>query len=233
MEKVSAFDLNVWTPDNNFTNPTCHSFSELDILLGVTCHTFAAGTHNTSKFIGDYERGLLSHTTVGLQGSGVDFIILYDRVYDVTHYVKAIRENQEPTTDRDEGKNLDNNPQAYLTPTLNKVIMNSLGSDATELYEALFGSTEYIACLEEMFYTGLLDDQFDTFCYTLNIMMCEFVRVFYPPPPPRSSMLVPPRTPVFALSYLTSSPLSIVLLVAVIAFCSSVAPPREYPHKRR
>ena len=171
MEKVSAFDLNVWTPDNNFTNPTCHSFSELDILLGVTCHTFAAGTLNTSKFIGDYERGLLSHTTVGLQGSGVDFIILYDRVYDVTNYVKAIRENQEPTTDGDKGMNLDNNPQAYLTPTLNKVIMNSLGSDASELYEALFGSSEYIACLEEMFYTGLLDDQFDTFCYTLNIMM--------------------------------------------------------------
>ena len=171
MEKVSAFDLNVWTPDNNFTNPTCHSFSELDILLGVTCHTFAAGTQNTSKFIGDYERGLLSHTTVGLQGSGVDFIILYDRVYDVTNYVKAIRENQEPTTDGDEGMNLDNNPLAYLTPTLNKVIMNSLGSDATDLYEALFGSSEYIACLDEMFYTGILDDQFDTFCYTLNIMM--------------------------------------------------------------
>ncbi len=105
MEKVSAFDLNVWTPDNNFTNPTCHSFSELDILLGVTCHTFAAGTQNTSKLIGDYERGLLSHTTVGLQGSGVDFIILYDRVYDVTNYVNAIRENQEPTTDGDEGMN--------------------------------------------------------------------------------------------------------------------------------
>ena len=26
-------------------------------------------------------------------------------------------------------------------------------------------------CLEEMFYTGLLDDEFDTFCATLNIMM--------------------------------------------------------------
>jgi hypothetical protein len=96
---------------------------------------------------------------------------LYDRVYDVTNYVKAIRENQEPTTDGDEGMNLDNNPLAYLTPTLNKVIMNSLGSDATDLYEALFGSSEYIACLDEMFYTGILDDQFDTFCYTLNIMM--------------------------------------------------------------
>ena len=49
--------------------------------------------------------------------------------------------------------------------------MNSLGGDATDLYEALFGSSEYIACLEEMFYAGLLDDEFDTFCYTLNIMM--------------------------------------------------------------
>ena len=52
-----------------------------------------------------------------------------------------------------------------------RIIMNSLGGDATDLYEALFGSSEYIACLEEMFYKGLLDDEFDTFCYTLNIMM--------------------------------------------------------------
>jgi hypothetical protein len=174
MKKVSEFNLDIYTPENNFTNPTCQSFSELDILLGVTCHTFAAGTQNTSKFIGDYERGLLSHTTVGLKESGIDFTVLYDRVYDVTNYAKAIRENQEPTIDNEEVKNLDNNPAAYLTPTLNKVIMNSLGSDATELYEALFGSSEYIACLEEMFYAGLLDDQFDTFCYTLNIMMCKY-----------------------------------------------------------
>ena len=68
-------------------------------------------------------------------------------------------------------RRLDNNPAAWLTPTLNKVVMNSLGGDATDLYEALFGSSEYIACLEEMFYHGLLDDEFDTFCATLNIMM--------------------------------------------------------------
>ena len=47
-------------------------------------------------------------------------------------------ENQEPTTDEDEGKQLDNNPQTYLTSTLSKVIMNLLDTDATELYEALF-----------------------------------------------------------------------------------------------
>jgi len=180
MAKVDAFDLNVYTPFNNFTNPTCQSFSELDILLGITCHTFMAGSKNTSKFIGDYtlasgELGVLSHTTVGLQGSGIDFIIMYDRVYDVTNYVKAIRENQEPTTDEDEGKKLDNNPQAYLTSTLNKVIMNSLGTDATELYEALFGSVEYIQCLEELFYVGVLDDEFDTFCYMLNMMMYSMI----------------------------------------------------------
>jgi chitin synthase len=98
-------------------------------------------------------------------------------VYDVTTYIKAINENQEPTLDEEE-RTYDNNPAAYLTPTLNKVIMNSLGGDATDLYEALFGSSEYIACLEEMFYTGLLDDEFDTFCYTLNIMMyCMLVFV--------------------------------------------------------
>jgi len=170
MEKVRGFNLDVYTPENNFTNPACQSFSELDILLGMTCHTFAAGSNGTAKFLGDYERGILSHTTVGLNAEGISWFSLYDRVYDVTNYVKAINENREPVVD-EEDETLDNNPAAYLTSTLNKVIMNSLGGDATDLYEALFGSSEYIACLEEMFYTGLLDDEFDTFCYTLNIMM--------------------------------------------------------------
>jgi len=170
MEKVQAYNLDVYTPDNNFTNPSCASFSDLDVLLGITCHTIAAGSNGTAKFLGDYERGMLSHTTVGLGADGIQWFALYERVYNVTNYIRAINENREPVKDEGEN-NLDNNPAAYLTPTLNKVIMNSLGGDATDLYEALFGSTEYIACLEETFYVGLLDDEFDTFCYTLNIMM--------------------------------------------------------------
>ena len=170
MEKVEAFSLNIQGPENNFTNPTCSSLNDLDVLLGITCHTFAAGSQGVNKFLGDFQRGELSHTTVGLQAAGVKWFSIYDRVYDVTTYVDAIEENMEPAVEG-EIQSLDNNPAAYLTPTLNKVIMNSLGSDATDLYEALFGSSEYIACLEEMFYTGLLDDELNTFCYTLNIMM--------------------------------------------------------------
>ncbi|KAL9180636.1 hypothetical protein ACHAXT_011089 [Thalassiosira profunda] len=178
MEKVDSFGLNVEGPENNFTNPTCDSFSDLDVLLGITCHTFAAGSQGVNKFLGDFQRGELSHTTVGLNGDDIEWFSIYDRVYDVTTYVDAIRENQEPVGAGEDEPSLDNNPAAYLTPTLNKVIMNSLGGDATDLYEALFGSSEYIACLEEMFYTGLLDDEFDTFCYTLNIMMyCMLVFV--------------------------------------------------------
>jgi chitin synthase len=170
MQKVDAFQLNVYSPENNFTNPTCASFTELDQLLGITCHTFAAGSNGTQKFLGPYERGILKHTTYALQELGVSYITIYDRVYDVTTYVRDIRQNQEPAPSGEE-PSLNNNPSAWLTPTLNKVIMNSLNSDATDLYEALFGSTEYIACLEELFYTGLLDDDPNTFCATLNIMM--------------------------------------------------------------
>ncbi|KAL7521540.1 hypothetical protein ACHAWX_006221 [Stephanocyclus meneghinianus] len=177
MQKIEAYQLNVYSPDNNFTNPTCASFTELDVLLGITCHTFAAGSNGTQKFLGPYERGLLKHTTFALQELGVEYITIYDRVYDVTTYVRAVRENQEPAPDGEE-PSLNNNPAAWLTPTLNKVIMNSLGGDATDLYEALFGSAEYIACLEEEFYTGLLDDEPNTFCATLNIMMyCMLVFV--------------------------------------------------------
>ena len=39
MQKVEAYNLNVEGPYNNFTNPTCASFSDLDVLLGITCHT--------------------------------------------------------------------------------------------------------------------------------------------------------------------------------------------------
>ena len=170
MVKVDAFGLNVHGPENNFTNPVCHDFTDLDVLLGITCHDFAAGSSGVNKFLGDFKRGELSHTTPGLNDMGIKWFSLYDRVYDVTHYVDATNENQEPVAEG-EIANLDNNPQAYLTPTLNKVIMNSLRADATDLYEALFGSEEYIACLEEMFYIGILDDEFDSFCYTLNIMM--------------------------------------------------------------
>jgi len=189
MEKVDAYQLNVEGPANNFTNPTCASFSDLDVLLGITCHTFAAGSQGVNKFLGDFQRGELSHTTQGLNGDGVSWIAIYDRVYDVTNYINAINENSERKLLQGEGEEIDDeqtedlqhralqgeeasaNPQAYLTPTLNKVIFNSLNADATDLYEALFGSSEYIACLEEMFYTGQLDDSFDSFCNTLNIMM--------------------------------------------------------------
>jgi len=170
MQKIEAYNMNVEGPENNFTNPTCASFSDLDVLLGITCHTFASGSQGVNKFLGDFVRADLSHTSPALNGQGIHWFALYDRVYDVTVYVNAIRSNQEPTLNGEE-PNLNNNPEAYLTPILNKVIMNSLGKDGTDLYEALFGSSEYIGCLEEMFFHGLLDDSTDTFCATLNVMM--------------------------------------------------------------
>ncbi|KAL7491572.1 hypothetical protein ACHAWT_000956, partial [Skeletonema menzelii] len=170
LAKIEAYKLNVYTPENNFTNPTCQSFTDLDVLLGITCHTFAAGSNGTAKFLGDYHRAILSHTSVGLNSEGTQWFALYDRVYDVTNYIKKINENRDPKAD-DEDESLDNNPAAYLTPTMNKVIMNSLGGDGTSLYENLFGTTEYVHCLEEMFYKGILDDSVDTFCHTLNILM--------------------------------------------------------------
>jgi chitin synthase len=170
MNKVEAFKLNVESPTNNFTNPTCQSFTELDELLGITCHTFAAGSKGVNKFLGDFERAQFRVYTNGLNSDGIKWFHINNRVYDVTNYIKKIDENREPTTDG-EDESLDNNPEAYLTPTLNKVIMNSLGGDGTDLYNALFGSPEYIQCLEEMFYHGILDDSTDTFCATLNVMM--------------------------------------------------------------
>eukprot|EP00984_Skeletonema_dohrnii_P018612 scaffold8722_cov105-Skeletonema_dohrnii-CCMP3373.AAC.2 len=174
MEKVEAYKLNVESPVNNFTNPTCQSFTELDELLGITCHTFAAGSNGVNKFLGDFERAQFRVYTNGLNSDGLQWFHINNRVYDVTSYIKKINENREPTTDG-EDESLDVNPAAYLTPTLNKVIMNSLGGDGTDLYEALFGSPEYVQCLEEMFYHGILDDSTDSFCATLNVMMLSML----------------------------------------------------------
>ena len=103
MEKVIGYNLDEYTPENDFTNPTCASLSDLDIFLGVTCHTFAAGSNGTAKFIGDYERGTVRHTTLELNELGLQWFTLYDRVYDVTNYIKAINENREPNESGDEG----------------------------------------------------------------------------------------------------------------------------------
>ena len=62
MEKVRAYELDIYSPDNTFTNPSCASFSDLDQLLGITCHTFAAGSNGTAKFLGNCECQLCRFT---------------------------------------------------------------------------------------------------------------------------------------------------------------------------
>lgn len=170
MEKITALNMSSYHPENNFTNPTCPGIDDMDKLLGTSCHTFMAGNNGTYKFLGQYERGLLSLTAAELNKNNRHWFSLYDRVYDVTDYIIAVNKKRQWMNGELE-TNLDFNEAAYLTPTLNKVIVRSLGTDATNLYESLFGSAEYIGCLETMFYTGLLDEDFDTFCYALNIMM--------------------------------------------------------------
>ncbi|KAL7552851.1 hypothetical protein ACHAWF_016096 [Thalassiosira exigua] len=169
-EKVDRFGLDEYSPSNNFTNPICPDLDDIDNLMGVYCHTFAAGRNGTAKYLGDYERGVLSHTWYQLNEDGLDWFALYGRVYDVTPYIRSIDDKREWASDGPE-VNLDDNPEAYLFPTLNKVILNSLGMDGTKLYEELFGTPEYIDCLEEMFYHGILDDEFDQVCHVLNILM--------------------------------------------------------------
>ena len=166
MQKVEAFGLNVKGPGNNFTNPTCPYFNDIDIALGInTCHTFATGYAGVKQYLGDFERGTVSYSTYQLNKFDFNWIIIYDRVYDVTKYVNAIRENFDLDSAINQAKggsyssaDNKNNAAAWLTPTLNMVIMNGLRSNATDLYVALFGSNEYLDCLEDQFFIGILDD---------------------------------------------------------------------------
>lgn len=43
--------------------------------------------------------------------------------------------------------------------------------DATEVYAELFGHDDYIDCLEELFYVGVIDTRYNQTCHALNILM--------------------------------------------------------------
>ncbi|KAL7526565.1 hypothetical protein ACHAWF_005268 [Thalassiosira exigua] len=82
-------------------------------------------------------------------GTRENWVVMHGTIYDVKDLIyrhpvtlpQKCMDNQEPSVGGEE-VSLEHNPTAHLTPTLNKVIMNSLGEDTTDLYEALFGSSE-------------------------------------------------------------------------------------------
>ena len=87
-----------------------------------------------------------------------------NQVYNVTSYVKNIKSSNSLTWTRtiDESS-----PGAYLTMNLNKLVINKLNEDATDVFQALFGpevQDEYQQCLDKMFYIGEINRAEDPGC---------------------------------------------------------------------
>eukprot|EP00970_Alexandrium_tamarense_P017272 scaffold8975_cov173-Alexandrium_tamarense.AAC.1 len=148
-------------------------------VIMVSCSVFFVGVFGFVPLLLCKEDEIFSMQDIWLQ-SGENWVVVHGRIYDVKDLIYRHPGGVDGIVDflgKDASKVFPRSPPIALPRKC--LDMEKVDAyNATDLYEALFGSSEYIACLEEMFYTGLLDDEFDTFCYTLNIMMyCMLVFV--------------------------------------------------------
>lgn len=143
----------------------CTDFTAVDELVGLPCHDFATGPNGAWDFLKDYEHGVLAFSYDDLKNDpNLDFIIIHNRVYNVTNYVNAIKNDESNLIEED-------HEYAYLEEQLNSIVINKLNEDATEVYDMLFGKVDPRYCLDDLFYVGVIDDRSDPVCHALNIIM--------------------------------------------------------------
>ena len=143
----------------------CSSFDEVDQLVNLECHTDVVGFSGVNKYLGHYERGLLAHKPSDLKmDADMHWVSIYDRVYNVTGYLNLI---QDETT----GKYDFDSDNAYLHDDLNTMIKNTMGEDATSVYEALYDDDVALSCLDDLFYVGIVDGQPNIYCHILSLVM--------------------------------------------------------------
>jgi len=147
------------------TIPTCDAMTDEDKKYGLPCHDFVTGINATSKYMGEFEKGVLAHDGAVLLDSPFTFwVSINERVYNVTEYVNDIRNEQTKQIEKD-------HPNAYLEPTLNNLVINKLNEDATELFLSVYPDDRVLMCMDELFYVGIIDTRFDIVCFVLNIIM--------------------------------------------------------------
>mmetsp|Transcript_12488 Transcript_12488/g.20572 ORF Transcript_12488/g.20572 Transcript_12488/m.20572 type:complete len:1101 (-) Transcript_12488:1600-4902(-) len=146
-------------------DPVCSAMTAEDKKNGIPCHTFVTGMNATAKYLGEFEQGVQAHAGPDLSDSPFTFwVSIHDRVYNVTDYVNSIRNEQTKQIEKD-------HPMAYLEPTLNNLVINKLNEDATELFLSVYPDDSVLACMDELFYVGIIDTRFDVVCFVLNVLM--------------------------------------------------------------
>jgi chitin synthase len=130
----------------------CESFDEVDELVNLQCHTNVVGFSGVDEYMGGYERGVLAHRLPNLKNDvHTQWIMIYNRIYNVTNYIDAFKDSETGEIDED-------SEYAFLHDDLNKMIVNTLGKDATSVYEALYSDDVALSCLDDLFYMGVLDE---------------------------------------------------------------------------
>eukprot|EP00986_Skeletonema_menzelii_P010559 scaffold5178_cov141-Skeletonema_menzelii.AAC.6 len=147
------------------TTPECDEFDDLDKLVKSHCHTSSVGFSGINKSFGNFEKGTLAHRLTNLKNSvDTDWIMVYNRIYNVTRYIDGIKDEVTGEIDA-------KSENAYLSKDLTSLLINKRGQDATKVYEALFSNDIQLSCLDDLFYIGVLDEKDHVLCQALNIAM--------------------------------------------------------------
>ncbi len=104
-----------------------------------------------------------------------NWFILYNKIYNISEYIKygapIYPSIYDHTTKRKE-------MAYYLDERLNSTILNRIGQDATQLFEAkipLLDRKEIIEYLDKFYYCGILDTRYDISCLILNYTYISIV----------------------------------------------------------
>jgi len=158
---------------SNYTEAQCLDMTDLDELLRLPCHKEVSKKEfRVDKWLGeygDYEVGQLAFNGRDLlyDSNDWDWVVIQDRVYNVTNYVRGLRDENSGKITKDPSEIDD----AYLSSSLHALIVNKLNQDATDLYSRLYENDDYLDCMNQLFYVGVVDNSGNDACQVLNLAM--------------------------------------------------------------
>ena len=111
------------------------------------------------KPIGAPIKGELAFAWTDVNDFEIDWVVIHNRIYDVTSYLA--------------------NETYYLEESLDKLIKNKEGEDDTTiLFDRLYEKSEtLLECLDDLFFVGVIDDRFSLVCHVLDITVLVSISI--------------------------------------------------------
>ncbi|GAX11544.1 chitin synthase [Fistulifera solaris] len=154
------------------SSPNCTELTDLDIVTDVPCHDSLVGVRDVRNRMQDYKIGNLVIPGWRLGDDGMQWIRIGSSIYNVTQYVNGLINNKTQEFDFDE-----QNPNAFLSSPLHRLVTIRLNSDVTSIYNQLFSTEDFKLCLDELFYEADYDERYYPACEKIGIMMYTFLFV--------------------------------------------------------